>query len=91
MRSIIFVALLILGAPHHIATADVIDSDKHGFTLVNEVVVDATRAEAWSAAVDDVAQWWNPDHTISGNADCSASIRGRSVVFASPPATALYI
>ena len=68
MRSIIFVALLILGAPTHIATADVIDSDKHGFTLVNEVVVDASRAEAWSAAVDDIAQWWNPDHTISGNA-----------------------
>ena len=67
MRSTIFFATLILGAQAHNASAEVIDADKHGFTLVNEVVVDATRAEAWSAAVDDVAGWWNADHTISGD------------------------
>ena len=69
MRLNILLATLLLGAPLHIASADVIDADKHGFTLVNEVIVDATRAEAWTAAVDEIAQWWNADHTISGNAE----------------------
>lgn len=68
MRTVLFLAALLLGAQPHIATAEVVDADKHGFTLVSEVVVDATRAESWVAAVDDVALWWNPDHTISGNA-----------------------
>jgi hypothetical protein len=61
-------AMLILGAFANNATADVVDADKHGFTLLNEVVVDATRAEAWIAAVDNIDQWWNADHTISGDA-----------------------
>ena len=61
-------AMLILGAFANIATAEVIDADKHGFTLSNEVLVDATRAEAWVAAVDNIGQWWNADHTISGDA-----------------------
>ena len=61
-------AMLILGAFANNATADVVDADKHGFTLLNEVVVDATRAEAWIAAVDNIDQWWNAGHTISGDA-----------------------
>ena len=67
MRSLL-VATLLLGAPLHNATAAVIDADKHGFTLVNEVTVSASRADAWIAAVDNVANWWNADHTISGDA-----------------------
>ena len=65
MRSLL-VATLLLGALPHNATAAVIDADKHGFTLVNEVTVSASRADAWIAAVDNVANWWNADHTISG-------------------------
>ena len=62
----IVAATIILGACPLNATAAVIDADTHGFTLVHEVVVDATRAEAWSAAVEHIDQWWNADHTISG-------------------------
>jgi hypothetical protein len=68
MRLFSVSAMLILGAFANIATAEVIDADKHGFTLSNEVIVDATRAEAWVAAVDNIDQWWNADHTISGDA-----------------------
>lgn len=68
MRFFSVFALLVLGAFTNIAMADVVDADKHGFTLRNEVIVDATRAEAWLAAVDHVDKWWNPEHTISGNA-----------------------
>lgn len=68
MRLFSVSALLVLGAFANNATADVVDSDQHGFTLLNEVVVDATRAEAWVAAVENVDQWWNANHTISGDA-----------------------
>lgn len=68
MRSSILIAVLILGAFAHNATAEVTDKDTHGFSLVHEAVVTADRATAWTAAVDNVHQWWNPDHTISGDA-----------------------
>jgi hypothetical protein len=68
MRLLPISVMLVLGAFANIATAEVVDADKHGFTILNEVFVDATRAEAWVAAVDNIDQWWNADHTISGNA-----------------------
>jgi uncharacterized protein YndB with AHSA1/START domain len=46
--------------------AEVKDSAGNGFTILNEVVVDSERAEAWAAAID-IAKWWSPDHTISGD------------------------
>ena len=49
-------------------TAEVIDAATGGFTSVNEVVIDARRADAWRAAINDVGQWWSPAHTISGDA-----------------------
>jgi len=48
--------------------ADVTDSAANGFTSVNEVVIDAGRAQSWVAAVSDVGQWWSSDHTVSGEA-----------------------
>jgi len=50
------------------AEAEVTDSAPGGFSLVNEVTVDAPRAEVWRAAVNDVGNWWSSDHTISGDA-----------------------
>ena len=47
---------------------EVIDSEPNGFTLVNELTINASRAEVWRAAVDHVGQWWSDDHTISGDA-----------------------
>ena len=61
-------AVLILGSSTGIASAEVTDADAHGFTLVHESVVSATRAAAWVAAVEQIDQWWNADHTISGDA-----------------------
>jgi len=51
------------------AFGEVIDSGPNGFSLVNELTIDASRAEVWQAAVDHVGQWWSDDHTISGDAD----------------------
>lgn len=60
--------LLLMGAVlPATATAEVKDSASNGFTTINEVIVDAERAAAWAAAID-IAKWWSPDHTVSGDA-----------------------
>ena len=68
MRFFLVAVLLVVGAMANNATAEVLDADKHGFTLQLEVTVAATRAVAWTAAVENIDQWWNADHTISGKA-----------------------
>ena len=50
------------------ASADVIAADPSGFLVEHEVVIAAERAAVWQAAVDDIAAWWNDDHTVSGDA-----------------------
>ena len=66
MRRAIIVAVILVINPS--ALAEISDSSVGGFTAVNEVVVGASRAEAWVAAVNDIGNWWSPDHTISGDA-----------------------
>lgn len=68
MRVIVAIVVLILGAFTHNATAEITDKDRNGFSLVHEAIVTADRQAAWVAAVDNVGEWWNPDHTISGDA-----------------------
>lgn len=68
MRFFLVTVLLVVGAQAHIATAEVLDADAHGFTLLQEVTVQGTRATAWIAAVENIGKWWNPEHTISGQA-----------------------
>ena len=65
MRNAIITVVAILIMP--LAVAEVRDSASNGFTTVSEVVVDATRAEVWVAAID-IGKWWSSDHTISGDA-----------------------
>jgi len=64
LKTILLVALL-PGGP---ATAEVTDAAAGGFTSVNEVIIDAQRADAWRAAINDIGQWWSSSHTISGDA-----------------------
>jgi uncharacterized protein YndB with AHSA1/START domain len=61
-------ALLTSAAIDGLAVAEVLDAGPGGFSLVHEVTVDAARAEVWRVAIDEVGQWWNSDHTISGDA-----------------------
>ena len=65
MRKAILALIALTLAP--LAAAEVRDAAGNGFTTVNEVIVDASRAEAWVAALD-IGQWWSSDHTISGDA-----------------------
>ncbi len=62
--SMMLVSLLVCTS----ALAEVIDAAPGGFSLVHEVTIDASREEAWRAAVHEVGQWWSSNHTISGDA-----------------------
>ncbi len=48
--------------------AEVIDAGDVGFTSRTTIRIEASQAEVWLAAVDDVSRWWNPAHTVSGDA-----------------------
>ena len=60
------VLVIVISSPE--VSGEVIDAGPNGFSLVNELTIDAGRAEVWQAAVDHVGQWWSDDHTISGDA-----------------------
>ncbi len=64
LRSSLFVFALIAGS----AFAEVTDADTGGFVSVNEVIIDASRQDAWKAAIDDIGIWWSSEHTVSGDA-----------------------
>ena len=66
MRQLICTAALLMAGAG--AVAEVTDSAESGFTTVHEVLVDAPRARAWQAAVDEIGQWWSDDHTVNGDA-----------------------
>lgn len=65
MRKAILAATALLSASA--ALAEVTDAADNGFTTINEVVVEASPAAAWIAAIE-VGKWWSADHTISGDA-----------------------
>ena len=64
MRSLIFVAGLFAATP---ATASVISAGEHGFEVQNSVNLVIPQEQAF-AAFGQVGQWWNKEHTYSGDA-----------------------
>lgn len=50
------------------SSAEVLDAAPQGFSLANEVIVEAERADVWEAAIGGVGNWWSSAHTISGDA-----------------------
>ncbi len=51
-----------------VASAEVMNAGHVGFTTVNEVTINASREDVWYAAIHEVGAWWDPDHTVSGDA-----------------------
>lgn len=49
--------------------AEVIDASETHFTVRNRFRVSASAENAYKALVEDVGEWWHPDHTWSGNPD----------------------
>jgi hypothetical protein len=50
------------------ANGEVLDAAANGFTAKHSTVIEAGRSEVYGSVVDDISQWWNAEHTISGNA-----------------------
>lgn len=61
------ILLLVATLTPAVGLAEVIDSAPHGFTTVNEIIVEGSTARSWAAAIR-VGAWWSSDHTISGDA-----------------------
>ena len=60
-------ALLLAASAATPAVAAVVDSGPAGFLVRHEAGIAAPPARVWDALVD-VARWWSPDHTWSGDA-----------------------
>lgn len=61
-------ALAMLTGTASPSLAKVVDSAENGFTVQHSVTVDASPAKAYQALVN-VAAWWHPDHTWSGDSN----------------------
>ena len=48
--------------------AELTASDPAGFALKHQGTVDQSPERVWVALVDEISQWWHPDHTYSGDA-----------------------
>ncbi|MEO1449881.1 MAG: ATPase [Bacteroidota bacterium] len=48
--------------------AKILDSSRVGFTIYHQVEVKASAAEAYTAFVERIGEWWESSHTYSGNA-----------------------
>jgi uncharacterized protein YndB with AHSA1/START domain len=49
------------------AQGEVTDSSAAGFTVKFEVTIEASPAEVYSNLVNEIDDWWHPDHTYSGD------------------------
>ena len=65
--SVRFTAALILLCPGW-ALAEVADSSTDGFTVKTSVTIQASPEEVYRRLVHNVGDWWNPQHTFSGDA-----------------------
>ena len=47
--------------------AEVIESSETGFLTKNEALISAAPIKVYSALVEQIASWWDPAHTFSGD------------------------
>ena len=62
-----FAATIILLCPAW-AFAEVADSSTDGFTVKASVTIQASQDEVYRRLVHNIGDWWNPQHTFSGDA-----------------------
>jgi len=76
MKIAALVAVTALAMASH-ALADVADSSPNGFTVKITIQIQAPPAEVYRKLVANVGEWWNPQHTFSGNSR-NLSIDGKA-------------
>ncbi len=68
MKSNLALALLVAGlAASGWAKAEVLDSSSSGFTTKTTLAIQASPEAVYRAVVHNVGDWWNSQHTFSGN------------------------
>ena len=83
-HSIVFALALLTATP---TAAEVAASSESGFVSHNEALVRASPTEAWAALVQP-GQWWNGEHTYSGDAaNLTLSARAGQCFCETVPAT----
>src|SRR3954464_7238148 len=65
--SVHFTAAIILLCPRW-ASAEVADSSTNGFTVKTSVTIQSSPDEVYRRLVHNIGDWWNPQHTLSGEA-----------------------
>ena len=65
MRLVVLFLALLAAAQ---APATVTDASANGFTVRHEIRTSVSADALWAALSQDVARWWHPDHTYSGDA-----------------------
>jgi uncharacterized protein YndB with AHSA1/START domain len=65
VKSVLLIAAALLIPAAH---AEVADSSANGFTVKLTVTVQGSPVNAYRKFVDDVGEWWSPDHTFSKDA-----------------------
>lgn len=68
MRRTWAIVVALAGITAGTSSAEVLDAAPNGFSLANEVVIEAGRDRVWQAAIAEVGDWWSSAHTISGDA-----------------------
>lgn len=64
---VLFFIFLIAGSPGTLL-AGIVDSSFYGFTVRDEMRINALPDSVYKHFVQDIAKWWDPEHTYSGNA-----------------------
>src|SRR6267142_1940253 len=61
-------AAALFGAALPALRADVVDSAANGFTVRVTLNIQASPDEVYRKLIQNVGDWWNPQHTFSGDA-----------------------
>ena len=67
MRANLLLAGMILALGSAWAPAEVLDSSSSGFTVKSTIPIQAAPDAVYRALIRDVGQWWDPEHTYSGD------------------------
>jgi len=63
---LLFILATVFFAPI-LAHAEVVDSSAAGFTVRTTVTIQAPPDDVYRKFIRNIGDWWNPDHTFSGN------------------------
>jgi uncharacterized protein YndB with AHSA1/START domain len=63
-----FLAMVMIVAAPSAIRAEVLDAEVNGFTVRHLVTIAADRQKVYHAAVSNIGDWWNGEHTVSGYA-----------------------